>query len=304
LLVFAGLLALPGTLFAAVSVAPAEGGAAVRIDGQLFAKYVVDFHGTPIVWPILGPNGTPMTRPYPMDPSDKSERQDHPHHRSLWFNHGDVNGLSFWDRETIKHREFIALESGEQGLIVTRNEWVAPDGKAILRDIRRLRFGADERGRWIDFTSTLTPAGGPVVFGDTKEGSFGVRVPDTMRVDAKQSGQIVNSDGLKNQDAWGERASWVDYHGPVNNEVLGIAIMNHPSSFRYPTFWHVRTYGLFAANPFGEKSFTGTGDGSYTLAPGRSITLRYRLLFHRGDEKAAKVAEAFAEYAAEPAAPR
>src|SRR5690606_24989744 len=126
---------------------------------------------------------------------------------------------------------------------------------------------------------------GPLVFGDTKEGSFGVRVPTAMDVDRKQGGKITTSEGADDGAAWGKQASWVDYCGPVDGEVVGIAILNHPESFRYPTHWHVRTYGLFAANPFGIHDFTGAaaGAGNLELAAGESITLRYRVIFHKGD---------------------
>jgi hypothetical protein len=168
-----------------------------------------------------------------------------------------------------------------------------------LEDERTLVFGGDSERRWIDFSVTLVANHGPVVFGDTKEGSFGVRVAETMKVDAKLGGRIVNSEGQIDKDAWGKRASWVDYQGPVDGKTVGIAILNHPSSFCYPTYWHVRTYGLFAANPFGVKDFTGdkSADGAYTLEPGKSIKLRYRVLLHKGDEKEGRVAEAFAQFA-------
>ena len=110
----------------------------------------------------------------------------------------------------------------------------------------------------------------------------------------------MNSEGQTDRGTWGKRAAWVDYHGPLDGQVTGITIMNHPSSFRFPTYWHVRTYGLFAANPFGLHDFEGTSevDGTHELEAGESITLRYRVLLHRGDEKEGKVAEAFADYAA------
>jgi len=121
-----------------------------------------------------------------------------------------------------------------------------------------------------------------------------------MRVDRKTGGRIITSEGLENEQAWGKPAAWVDYHGPVGNETLGIAILNHPSSFRYPTHWHVRTYGLFAANPFGLHDFTGGKQrGDHTMRKGDTFTLRYRVIFHRGDEKQGKIAEAFAAYAKE-----
>jgi hypothetical protein len=294
-----GLIALgTGAACGEITAKPSDKGVVVKIDGQLFAEYVTDFNGTPILWPIIGPTGKPMTRSHPMGEGPE-ERKDHPHHRSLWFTHGDVNGLSFWDKETIRHREFVNIESGEQALIVTRNDWVARDGSVVCEDERKLRFGTDGQSRFIDFDITLKALDRPVKFGDTKEGTMAVRVAGTMKVDAKLGGKIVNSEGQTDLEAWGKRAAWVDYHGPVDGQTAGIAIFNHPTSFRFPTYWHVRTYGLFAANPFGWHDFTRSEDkdGSHTLAPGETITLRYRFLFHHGDEKIGKVFEAFAAYA-------
>jgi len=120
-------------------------------------------------------------------------------------------------------------------------------------------------------------------------------------VDAKQGGKIVNSRKQVNGAAWGKPAPWVDYHGPVDGQTVGIAIFNHPSSFRYPTYWHVRTYGLFAANPFGLTDFSGgklTG-GAHTISSGKSMSLRYRVFLHRGDEEEGNVAKAFSAYSKE-----
>ncbi|NQT15328.1 MAG: PmoA family protein [Planctomycetes bacterium] len=290
---------------AEISAKKCDQGVAVEIDGQPFTTYVVDSglkpELGPILWPIIGPTGKPVTRAHPMA-EGPTEREDHPHHRSLWFNHGDVNGLSFWHVDTIRHREFVRVESGAQAVIVTRNDWIAPDGKRICEDQRTLTFGVEGDTRRIDFDITLRATDGPVTFGDTKEGTMGVRVAGTMKVDAKLGGKIVNSAGQVDRDAWGKQAAWVDYHGPIDGQTVGIAILNHPSSFRFPTYWHVRTYGLFAANPFGRRRFTGSDDqdGTHTLAPGESISLSYRFLVHKGDEKEAKLSEAFDAYSAKP----
>ncbi len=283
---------------AQITVAESERGAVVKINGELFTEYWREFNGTPILWPIIGPTGKPVTRHYPMA-RVPGEREDHPHHRSLWFGHGDVNGLSYWHRERIQHVAFETLESGPVGKIITRNHWLDTEGKPICADCRILRFGATPEARWIDFIITITASFGPVRFGDTKEGTFALRVAETMKVDAKLGGRIVNSDGLTDTAAWGKRASWVDYYGPVDGEIVGIAFMNHPSSFRYPTFWHVRTYGLFAANPFGQRSFSGEGDGTFELAEGQSIRLAYRIWIHKGDTETARIAEAYAQYVKE-----
>ena len=157
--------------------------------------------------------------------------------------------------------------------------------------------------RWIDFDITLKATDGPVKFGDTKEGTFGLRIAETMRVEAKRGGRIVNSEGASRRRRRGA-------NGPPGStttdrsagETVGIAVINHPKSFRFPTYWHVRTYGLFAANPFGVRDFTGgkKADGSYTMPAGESISFYYRVLFHKGDEKEGKVADAYKAYAGLP----
>src|SRR6185295_4777242 len=182
------------------------------------------------------------------------------------------------------------------------NDWVGPDGAKIVTDQRTLRFGGDKESRFIDFDVVVTAAADQVTFGDTREGSFGLRIAESMRVDRKTGGKIITSEGLSDDKAWGQPAAWVDYYGPVGKEgeQLGIAILNHPSSFRYPTHWHVRTYGLFAANPWGLGDFTaGKARSEHPMKKGDSFKLRYRVIFHKGNEKDGKIAEAFANYTKE-----
>jgi len=296
ILVILAALCATGFAVADVAVEKADNKVVVKLDGQPFAEYLTCSGTQPIVWPIIGPTGKAMTRAHPMGEAP-GERKDHPHHRSMWFTHGNVNGVNFWEGKEsgiIKHREFAKVEGGKIATIVTINDWIGPDGKRVCEDQRTLRFGAAGDARWIDFDITLKAADGPVTFGDTKEGTMAVRVAETMKVDAKQGGKIVNSEGQTDRDAWSKPAAWVDYYGPVDGQTAGIAILNHPSSFRFPTHWHVRTYGLFAANPFMIKT-----EGKHTLAKDESLTLRYRVLLQPGDEKTGKVAEAFAAYANE-----
>jgi len=301
---------LSGSLLKAGELAlqQTEKGYDVSIDGKLFAGYVVNEKGTPVVWPIFGPTGKKMSRDYPMiERDDTTEAKDHPHHRSLWFTHGDVNGLDFWalNKQKIVHRKFVEAESdGKTATLITENDWIDKNDQVLCSDVRTLRFGEIDGMLFIDFDVTVTAAQDQVVFGDTKEGTLGIRVPGTMDVDAKKrnpvwGGRIVNAEGLKDDDAWGKRSAWVDYIGPVEDEVLGIAILNHPSSFRYPTYWHVRTYGLFAANPFGIHDFENKKEriGELVLPKGESFTVRYRLLFHREN---ADIAKAFERYANSP----
>lgn len=278
-------------------------GVDVLSDGKLVLRYHVKSGAKPIIWPIMGPDGKEMTRAYPLDKDRRDEKRDHIHQRSLWFTHGDVNGTSFWDEEKghgdIVHREFVEVKGGPTAVIRTRNDWLAPSGEKACSDERRVTIKKTDHDLTIDFDVTLTAGEKGTKFGDTKEGSFGIRVPTSMDVNSKKGGHIVNSEGDIDGDAWGKTAKWVDYHGPVDGETVGIAILNHPKSFRFPTYWHVRDYGLFAANVFGKKDFTGKEEnrGDHTLATGESLTFRHRVIFHRGDEKEAKIAEMFEEYA-------
>ncbi len=277
----------------------------VTLDGQPFATYIFNSGFKPIIWPIVGPTGKEMTRAWPMRKEDPTEKTDHVHQKSFWFDHGDVNGIDFW-AETAKSQgkqvqtELVKAEGGKVGTIITKNDWLGPDGARLLSDVRTIRFGGDKDSRFIDFDVVVTAVGDQVTFGDTKEGSFGLRVNEEMKVERKTGGKIISSEGLEDEKAWGKPAPWVDYHGPIKGETLGIAILNHPSSFRYPTHWHVRPYGLFAANPWGLHDFTqGKENSAYTMKKGDSFKLRYRVIFHKGDEKQGKIADAFASYTKE-----
>ena len=160
-----------------------------------------------------------------------------------------------------------------------------------------MTFYDDPRLRIIDFDFTLT-AGVRVVFGDTKDGLFGIRMRPALQ-EEKGSGHIVNADGLETEpNLWGKPANWCDYSGEVNGEKLGVAILDNPANPHHPVRWHARAYGLFAANPFGLQAFTKdkTQDGSMTLEPGQSLRFRYRVIIHPGDAKSADIAAEWKKY--------
>jgi hypothetical protein len=279
-------------------------GATISIDGAPFAAYLLNSGHQPVVWPILGPAGQAMTRQYPLGPKLPSERDDHPHHRSLWFNHGSVNGLDFWMEPTsdndnqIKHREFRQCDVGDGvAEIVVANDWLH-NGEKVCEDERRLKFGADENGRWIDFTVIVAASEGELVFGDTKEGAFGIRVPGELDVDAKRGGVIRNSRGKLNEAAWGAAAEWVDYSGTIDGQPAGVVVFDMPDSFRHPVRWHVRTYGLFAANPFAQRDFPPgeTTQGEAKLAKGEQLKLHYRVLFYSGQLTPKDLAAIYRQY--------
>ncbi len=291
---------------AAVKIIDLKDKLRVEVNGKLFTEYVIkdeesDF---PYFYPVIGPTGVNITRNWPMKEGE-NEQQDHPNHRSLWFTHGDVNKGDFWHKgghEKVVHDEFLKISSGpEVGIIQSRNKWVGENEKVVCTDTRTYKFYNRPEGQMMDFEVTIHASNGDVTFGDTEEGSMAIRVAPTMRVTGKVAkGHIINSEGNQDRNAWGKRAAWCDYHGPLNDEVVGVAIFDNPQNPRHPTWWHVRHYGLFAANPFGVSSFEkkpkGTGD--LTIKRGESVTFRYRLYFHKGDEKQGKVAEHYREYTA------
>jgi hypothetical protein len=278
----------------------AKGSTAITLNGRPFTSYLTQTGPKPILFPVLGPGGEPYTRAFPMR-DEPGEDRDHPHQRSFWMTHGNVNGVDFWSEMkghgSIREVERITELGGPVvGVIRTRNDWLDSAGKRVCSDERVLRVHNTTGSRLLDFDVTIRATDGPVTFGDTKEGMFGVRVASSMDVKRKQGGKILNAEGLTDAAAWGKPSPWVDYTGPVAGKVVGIAILNHPESFRYPTTWHVRDYGLFAANPFGYKDFGRTDSGAHTIAPGDSITFRYRLILHEGSTEAAAISSAFEAY--------
>lgn len=310
----AGLwLLLPGNMLQAgeFAVEKTELGVRVLIDGQLFCEYQAKSGRQPAIWPIMDSTGVPMTRSYPLGPPGEHEKKDHPHHRSLWFSHGIVNGHDFWaahgaeegePQNEIVHQKFAAAEvRNGRAYIETQNDWITAEGEKVCSDERKIWMGTKGAVRWIDYTTRLIASVGDVTFGDTKEGTFAVRVAGTMKVDAEQGGQIVSSTGRRGQDAWGQPADWVDYYGPVEGKTAGIALFSSPSNYQHPCRWHVRTYGLFAANPFGVHHFP-EGDpvqGAKTIPEGESLTLSYRVVLHPGTTEEADIAGLYNEYTAE-----
>jgi hypothetical protein len=288
------------------AVEKTKAGVTVKYDGKLFTRYVIGLSNKPFLWPVIGPSGDEVTRAFPMEKRE-GERHDHPHHRSVWFGHQGTAGFDTWHEPasgrrtnlgSTVHREFVKVKGGDTAVIVTRNDYVG-GGKKLLADERTHEFRVENGHRIIDVTIKFTAEHGDCKLSDQKDSGFSVRVATSMDVDSKKGGRVINSNGITDKAAWGKRAEWVDYHGPVNGKTVGVAILNHPSSFRHPTPWHVRTYGLFTANPFGLRSLGQGKDSSFTLKKGESITLRHRVIFHLGDEKAAKIAEAYKAYALE-----
>ncbi len=304
------LAALGVPLFAQVKIAQQDNQkVSVEIDGKPFTDFFVGPETKkPYLSPLRAASGVIVTRGYPMVTDIPGEPHDHPHHRGLWFTHGDVNGYDFWGNEDSqkgagKGKGKVVLTridkvtSGKsKGAIDAIFEWVA-GGKALLTERRSMTFYADPRMRIVDFDATLSPEE-EVKFGDTKEGMFAIRLAAPLEED--RGGHMVNAQNKSGEkNVWGKRSEWVDYYGQIDGQTLGVAIFDHPNNPRYPTYWHARAYGLFATNIFGVHDFENdkSRDGSLTIRPGQPLRFRFRVVIHPGDTTAAGIREMYAAYA-------
>ncbi|MCW3055785.1 MAG: hypothetical protein JWN14_4955 [Chthonomonadales bacterium] len=292
----------------------------IKTQGKLFTRYTTHSGpNKPFFYPILNSDDQPLTRRWPVEPqADPAESHDHPHHRGLWFTHSSLNGVDFWTEvETEKVKLGKTVNTGFSNLISgpvfgefqAATDWITPSGKRIATDVRTIRvyshheaFAGDERV--LDFTITIKPDGGPLLFGDNKDGVFGLRLPDSMAVNPSVkparpgTGHYINSAGDKDGAAWGKAAEWVDYWGPVGGKTWGVAMFDDPKNFRHPETWHARDYALFTVNPFALHDFNlGPKDaGNYTVPVGASLTLHYRLLFHPDNYSGTPIADRYAAF--------
>jgi hypothetical protein len=282
----------------------------VEIDGKPYTTFYLAPDGNkPYVYPLSTADGVVVTRHFPME-QFPGETKDHPHHRGLFFAHGDINGYNFWATEpnmnnpkkgSMKLVKVTELKGGKKsGTIRATFDGLDPNGKAIMKETRTLTFHSGPKLRIIDYEIEIDPLE-KLTFGDTKEGTFGIRLATSMTED-KGKGKMVNAEGGQTEkQVWGKRSPWVDYSGPVDGKTVGVAIFDNPASPRYPTYWHSRAYGLFAANIFGVRDFTNdkSKDGSLTIEPGHPLRFRYRIVIHPGDAQEADIAGLFNEYKSE-----
>ncbi|MBK1833171.1 PmoA family protein [Roseibacillus ishigakijimensis] len=283
-----------GLATAEVTIQLDEQRASIRYNGEEVALYRGEGR-IPCIYPLLGPTGSNVTRHYPFQKEVAGEESDHPHHVSFWVAHGKVNGVDFWlDKEPanrIVHQGFTQTQSESSGgkeMISFAVDLTWQSGEEVLlQEQRSYAFTFTEKTWLVDVTSRFM-APGEVVFGDTKEGSFAIRMTPSLRVKGEVAqGQMVDSEGRKNDDCWGQRSKWVAYHGPdAEGEDLVLALMDHRDNLRHPTWWHARDYGLLAANPFGRHDFEGRRDepqlGDFTLEKGETLTQSYRLVLSAG----------------------
>ena len=289
-----------------ISIVRENGKLIIRAGDDLFTQYIYKDakRSKPVLYPVIGPLETPLTRKYPLEEKSEGEESDHPHHASLWYTHGDVNGVDFWaigkNKGKIIHQEFLEIKGNS---FTSSNFWKDGEGKTICQDQRTLSFYEfDQNERAIDIEITLMATVEDLVLGDTKEGSMGIRMAPEFRLRGKVArGSCLNSEGIVGKSIWGKRASWVSYWAKFDKQNMAISIFDHPSNPRHPTWWHARDYGLVAANPFGQHDFErkpkGTGDMKLSL--GEKVSFKYGFLFHLGDPLDSNVAQKYLEWSKE-----
>ena len=274
----------------------------IKINNNLFSTYHFGKNwARPFLNPAIGPTEKSLLR----ELFDKQEPPDHDHihHRGILSVYGDINGVDCWSEEEghgfTRHNLFKEILSGSvYGKIVSENSWFSKEKKKLLTDTREIKFYNLSKVRIIDFKITFKTTEGKVTFGDTKEGGIiSVRMATSLRGDIK--GKIENGySGIGEAETWGKRAPWCDYSGPLESERVGLAIFDNPNNFRYPTYWHVRNYGLMTANPFALSHYYDdkNRDGSHTVEANKEFKFSYRIYIHKGDAQEGNVAESFNNY--------
>ncbi len=292
----------------------------ILVDGEHFTSYI--YPATlkkPVLYPIKTAKGTFITRGFPLE-NRSGERVDHPHHVGLWFNYGDVNGLDFWNNSdaiaedkkdrygSIAHREVSLVESGEQeGKLIVTADWIDNQRNVVLEEETTFLFRGSDSERVIDRVTVLTALEQDISFTDNKEGMLGIRVARELEHPSDKAEKFTDangipteasslnnegvtgmyraSNGLTGDDVWGTRGEWVTLSGEIKGDKISVTILDHPDNVGYPTYWHARGYGLFAANPLGQKALSdGKEELNYQLKAGESVTFKYRIIINSGNE--------------------
>jgi hypothetical protein len=329
------LLAMPATAVADdVLIVAGKDTIEFKAGSVVVAKYAIaETVAKPYLYPVMSPNGVPLTRGFPVEKAPGDATTDHIHQKSMWFCHGDVipegielktksankgdKGVDFWSEAKgadgkPRHGTIKVVKVGKpvqiaknHASVETQNEWITPDGAKIMDETRVIHFLDTKEGRMFAFDITLKATVCPITFGDTKEGSFGIRVNDAFRPSEKTGAIVTTADGKSiappvkdNLPIWGFPTAWIDYSAKFDGKEAGIAVFDHPKN--PPANWHVRAYGLNAANPFARaaSSFPSQKgkEDLLKIAKGSELKLKYAVYAHDGDVKTGKVAEAYAGF--------
>jgi len=288
----------------------------ITIGDKLFTSFQYpDNIEKPFLYPVFTVNQTDVTRGFPLNPKP-GDPTDHPHHIGIWLNYENVNGLDFWNNSYaipadkkdkygwIKTDKIIELKNGKKGSLTYHANWTNKNNDILLEENTKFEFSALGNSRIIDRITTLT-AVTEVTFADVKDGFLGMRLAHELQIPTQQdqkftddkgnvtlvkggtdkvaNGNYQSSEGKMGDEVWSTRASWVKAFGKMGADTVSVTIIDHPQNINYPTYWHARGYGLFAANPLGEKVFSnGARTTNFKLTKGEKVTFKYRIVIDAG----------------------
>jgi len=292
----------------------------ITIDGKPFTSFVWPTTlKKPTLFPLITADGITVTRGFPLE-SRPGERVDHPHHAGLWFNYGNANGFDFWNNsDAIKpenrskmgdvvFKKILNAHSGaDSGELDVEATWVTGQNQPILEQTTHYVFSGRNGVRVIDQIITLK-ALDRVVFHDDKEGLLGMRVAHFLESATEKGGVFTDasgkpiqvaaadtagatgvyltSEGIRGDAAWGTRGRWCALTGHTEDHTVTIGIFDHPQNPGFPTYWHARGYGLFAANPLGRSIFDPKQPPlNFTIEKDQTATFRYRVVLYSSDAK-------------------
>jgi hypothetical protein len=291
----------------------------VIVDGKLFTRFCYsDTLYKPVLYPVYSPSSQMVTRGFPLAPR-AGEPTDHPHHQGIWFNYESVNGLDFWNNSyaipdakkntygSVKTEKIVSIKNGKTAELKMTANWIDNNKSILMKEETQLLFSATANERIIDRITTLR-ALQDVVFNDAKDGLLGMRVTKELQIpttetkkftddkgivtivkavkDSSINGNYITSEGKEGDSAWATRGNWCLLYGKKEGKTISIVMIDHPKNVGYPTYWHARGYGLFAANPLGQKIFSnGKQVLNLHLAKGESVTFRYRIVIGEGKER-------------------
>ncbi|MEO8472819.1 MAG: PmoA family protein [Chryseolinea sp.] len=316
------------------SVAEDEAHKKIKIlfNGKLVTAYSwTDSTEKPVLFPVKTLSGTTVTRGFPIAPR-VGERTDHPHHVGIWLNYESVNGLDFWNNSeaipkeklskygSIRHQKIVTFKSKkDKVMLVANSHWVDQQSTVLLDEITEFVFSSKNSDLIIDRTSTLEAKVPEVLFKDVKDGMLAIRVARQLEMPSREKGSFVDAhgqvtqvealdnagvtgmyidkEGIKGDSVWGKRSEWCELNGMLEGKQVSIVIIDNPKNPGYPTYWHARGYGLFAANPLGQKIFSkGKEELNLKLKKGEKVSFKYRIIIHEGSYMSAGEIEALKKF--------
>jgi hypothetical protein len=169
----------------------------------------------------------------------------------------------------------------ESAVFTNGCEWIRKDAPSPLEDKRTFTIhAADNRQWWID-AELIVAAREDITIKQAKHSFFALRV--IPQISPLYGGVLANSEGGTGAaGTYGKPARWCGYHGKASGDVVeGLVIMDHPENPWAPCPWFTRDYGHLSPSPFAFLK------QPWTLAKGKSIRMRYRVVMHTGTPKQA-----------------